>query len=152
ALAACGRKGVDTRAHGLEVAIVVADPTRTAAELESAVATPIERALAGLPKLVHVHTRIAPGTATVPAEPESGVELLTVRHAIFERVQQIAPQLPPGTLPTLTSPAGAAVLRYTLDSDSVTAVQLRSWQDWVAGPAIARVPGVGEVVSCGGAR
>src|SRR5262249_22791122 len=65
ALAACGRKGVETRAHGVEVSIVVADRDRTAAELETAVATPIEHALADLPKLVHIHTRITPGTATV---------------------------------------------------------------------------------------
>ena len=65
AIAACGRRGITAREHGPEITVTATSLGRTALDIESQVANPLERAIATVPHLAHIHTRIVAGSATI---------------------------------------------------------------------------------------
>jgi cobalt-zinc-cadmium resistance protein CzcA len=132
------------------VQVISIYPGQPAEEVERRVSIPIERALNGVPGMLHQRSISLFGLSLVTITFEDGVDILQAR-------QQMSERLPDANLPTavntdlgpLATPIGE-IYRYTLDGKSADPMLLRTLNDWVIGPALMRVPGVADVTSYGG--
>jgi cobalt-zinc-cadmium resistance protein CzcA len=119
-------------------------------EVERRVSMPIERELNGTPGLVRLRSISLFGLSLVTLTFDDGVEPLTARQQVTERLNGI--NLPEGVHPELgplATPIGE-VYRYTLDGKTTDPMTLRTLQDWVVRPQFLQVQGVADVVSYGG--
>jgi cobalt-zinc-cadmium resistance protein CzcA len=119
-------------------------------EVERQIGLPLERALNGMPGLVRLRNLSMFGLSFVTLTFADGVDGLFARAQVLERLRSA--ELPDGVTPELgpfATPIGE-VYRYTLTGAGDDPMHLRTLQDWVVAPMIARVPGVADVVSYGG--
>ncbi|HEY0191345.1 MAG TPA: efflux RND transporter permease subunit, partial [Kofleriaceae bacterium] len=133
-----------------QVQVITIYPGQPSEEVERRVSIPLERALNGVPGLFRLRSVSLFGLSAVTLTFDDGVEPLTARQQIMERIPDA--NLPPGISPDLgplATPIGE-VYRYTLEGPGADPMTLRTLQDWTVRPAIMRVPGVADVVSYGG--
>ena len=81
---------------------------------------------------------------------EDNVEDFVARQNVANRISSIS--LPDGIDPEIQPPTGPTgeIFRYTLDSKTKSARELKEIQDWVIDKRLKAVPGVADVVSFGG--
>ncbi|MBD8900082.1 CusA/CzcA family heavy metal efflux RND transporter [Rhodanobacter sp. DHG33] len=125
-------------------------PGLAAEEIEQQITTPLERALAGTPGLVHMRSSSTFGLSLITLVFKDGSEDYWERQRVTERIGQA--QLPPGITPSLDPVSGPAgeIYRYTLESDTQNLMQLSEINNWVVIPALESVPGVANVDNFGG--
>jgi cobalt-zinc-cadmium resistance protein CzcA len=132
------------------VQVITIYPGQPAEEVERRVSIPLERALNGVPGMIHQRSISLFGLSVVTMTFEDGVDVLQARQQMSERMGDAdLPKDANASLGPLATPIGE-VYRYTLDSDSCDVMKLRTLQDWVVRPALLRVPGVADVTSYGG--
>src|SRR5882762_283833 len=134
----------------VQVMVITLYPGQAAEEIEKQVTIPVERALTGLPNVLMQRSITSFGLSQVIVTFEDGVDIYFARQQVSERLPDA--EVPDGVTPTLgpnDTPVGQ-VYQYTLESDHHSPSELRSWQDWVVEKHLKRVPGVADVVSCGG--
>src|SRR5215510_1749028 len=73
--------------------VIVQNPAMGAEELETAIAIPMERALAGLPDVRRVRSSNQLGVAQITVEFEPDAEHFQSRQLVAERIAQVAAQL-----------------------------------------------------------
>ncbi|HEY1817921.1 MAG TPA: CusA/CzcA family heavy metal efflux RND transporter [Kofleriaceae bacterium] len=132
------------------VQVISIYPGQPAEEVERRVSIPIERALNGVPGMLHQRSISLFGLSLVTLTFEDGVDILQARQQMSERLPDA--NLPPAVntdLGPLATPIGE-IYRYTLEGPSADPMLLRTLNDWVVGPALMRVPGVADVTSYGG--
>src|ERR687890_660974 len=127
-------------------------PGRSPQEVEDQVTYPLVTSLQGLAGVRVVRASSAFSFSMVNVIFEDDVELYWARTRILERLNLVAAQLPRGVVPTLGPDATGVgqVFWYTLESDSLSARDLRTLQDWFVRYQLNSVPGVAEVASVGG--
>ena len=83
---------------------------------------------------------------------EDGTDLYWARSRVLEYLSQVQSRLPAAAKPALGPDATGVgqVFWYTLESDRVSARDLRTLQDWFVRYQLNSVPGVAEVASVGG--
>jgi heavy metal efflux system protein len=87
--------------------VIVQNAAMGAEELETAIAVPLEAALAGLPDVRRIRSTSQLGVTQVTVEFEAHADYHRARQLVAERMAQAASQLPPGTdPPTLSSLTG----------------------------------------------
>lgn len=130
-------------------------------EAEQRVTFPIETALAGIAKLDYTRSISRYGLSQVTAVFEDGTDIYFARQMVNERLQTIKSQLPPNIEPIpgpVTTGLGE-IYMYTLDADEGalneqgepwTAMELRTFHDWVVKPQLITVSGVAEINTVGG--
>ncbi|MEP6672688.1 MAG: efflux RND transporter permease subunit, partial [Chthoniobacter sp.] len=123
-------------------------------EVEKLITRPIEIEMGGLPRMVEVRSVSKIGLSMITVVFEDGVDDYFARQLVFERMQSVRGELPPGTdveLGPITTGLGE-VFQYTLVSKDpkIDATELRTLQDYVVRPLLRTVPGVAEVSSFGG--
>lgn len=132
------------------VQVITIYPGQPAEEVERRVSIPLERALNGVPGMIHQRSISLFGLSIVTMTFEDGIDVLQARQQMMERMGDAdLPKDANASLGPLATPIGE-VYRYTLDSDSCDVMKLRTLQDWVVRPALLRVPGVADVTSYGG--
>ena len=74
------------------------------------------------------------------------------RQQVFERLQSAKESLPPWAEPELgpISTGLGEIFQYTLESDTLSAMELRTIQDFLIAPQLKSLAGVNEVNSFGG--
>lgn len=127
-------------------------PGRSPQEVEDQVTYPLVTSLQGLAGVRVVRASSAFSFSMVNVIFEDDVELYWARTRVLERLNLVAAQLPEGVRPTLGPDATGVgqVFWYTLESDRVSARDLRTLQDWFVRYQLNSVPGVAEVASVGG--
>lgn len=135
--------------------VIVQNASMGAEELETAIAVPLETALAGIPGVRRIRSLSTLGVAqvTVEFEAESGYHVS--RQLVAERVGQAASQLPPGTAAPLISSVSARlneILEFTLEADPGAAdlMTLRDLAEFEVKNRLLSVPGVAAVERLGG--
>ena len=125
---------------------------RSPQEVEDQVTYPLVTNLQGLPGVRVVRANSAFSFSMINIIFEDNVDLYWARTRVLERLNLVAKQLPEGVTPTLGPDATGVgqVFWYTLESDSVSARDLRTLQDWFVRYQLNSVPGVAEVASVGG--
>jgi heavy metal efflux system protein len=134
----------------VQVIVISLYPGRAAEEVEKQVTIPLETSLSGMPHSVRLFSHTQFGLSFIILTFDDGATDYFARQQVLERLKGV--DLPPGVEPELgpmSTPIGE-IYRYTLDSDSLDARELRSIQDWTVERQLRMVPGVAEVVSWGG--
>ena len=127
-------------------------PGRSPQEVEDQVTYPLVTNLQGLAGVRVVRASSAFSFSMVNVIFEDDVELYWARTRVLERLNLVAAQLPDGVTPTLGPDATGVgqVFWYTLESERMSARDLRTLQDWFVRYQLNSVPGVAEVASVGG--
>ncbi len=100
--------------------VIAQNPAMGAEELETAIAIPLEVALAGLPDVRRVRSNSQLGVAQVTIEFDPSTDYYRSRQFVAERVAQVTGQLPAGTDPPLISSLTGRlneIFEFTLEAD-----------------------------------
>jgi cobalt-zinc-cadmium resistance protein CzcA len=135
-----------------QVLVMTSAPGLSAEEVENLISYPLETELLGLPRTQHVRSTSKPGVSVVTVTFEDDVDLYFARAQVQQRMQDAAMDLPGGYQPML-GPAATAMgeaLQYLVESDSLSAIELRNLQEYTIKPRLRTIPGVADVNSWGG--
>ena len=125
---------------------------RSPQEVEDQITYPLVTNLQGLPGVRVVRASSAFSFSMINVIFEDEVDLYWARTRVLERLNLVAKQLPEGVTPTLGPDATGVgqIFWYTIESDSISARDLRTLQDWFVRYQLNSVAGVAEVASIGG--
>ncbi|MDY7229142.1 efflux RND transporter permease subunit [Hyalangium rubrum] len=135
--------------------VIVQNPAMGAEELETAVAMPMEVALAGLPDVRRIRSTSQLGVTQVTVEFEPDADYYRSRQLVAERVAAANTELPPGTdTPLVSSLTGRLneVFEFTLEAEpeTVDLMTLRDLAEFEVKNRLLAVPGVAGVERLGG--
>ena len=120
-------------------------------EVERQITAPLEQAISGLPGLVEVRSISKFGFSQITAVFDDDTDVYLARQVVGERLQTV--ELPDGVgLPGLgpVSTGLGEVFQYLIESDELSARELRTLHHWVVRPQMLQVPGVAEINTWGG--
>ena len=135
--------------------VITQNAAMGAEELETAIAIPLEVALAGLPDVRRVRSNSQLGVAQVTIEFEPNADYYRSRQFVAERVAQVGGQLPVGTDPPLISSLTGRlneIFEFTLEAEPGAAdlMSLRDLAEFEVNNRLVAVPGVAAVERLGG--
>ena len=132
--------------------ILTKAPGLAAVDVEQRVSFPIEQEMRGLPRVLTVRSLSKAELSQVVVVFEDGAETYWTRQIVFERLAGAREHLPPGVEPELgpISTGLGEIFQYTLEGEGLSAMDLRTIQDWILAPQLRPIPGVNEVNSFGG--
>ncbi|MBZ4407627.1 efflux RND transporter permease subunit [Myxococcus faecalis] len=135
--------------------VIVQNAAMGAEELETAVAIPMEVALAGLPDVRRIRSTSQLGVTQVTVEFEPDADYFRSRQYVAERVAQAQGELPAGTdAPLVSSLTGRLneVFEFTLEAEpgSADLMALRDLAEFEVKNRLLAVPGVAGVERLGG--
>ncbi len=121
-------------------------------DMERFITYPLERSLAGLPRLKKTTSVSTFGLSSINAYFEEGVDIYFARQLVSQQLAGIESSLPPDVegprLTPVTSALGMVYI-YALEG-AMSSMDLRSVQDWLVKFQLQVVPGVAAVFSHGG--
>lgn len=130
-----------------------------AEDVEQLLTTPVESALAGLPKVEQIRSVSLFGLSYVSVYFDDDMDIYFARQLVNERLQQVGDRLPAGygkpEMGPNTSGLGQ-VFWYTVERTDEAGhaapddMDLRSLQDWTVRLILRTAPGVDDVTSWGG--
>lgn len=135
----------------VQVQVVTQYPGQAPEEVERAVSLPIEREMAGVPRMTQLRSVSITGLSVVTLTFADRTDDYFARHQVLEKLQQVS--LPQGVQPSIAplTTAVGEIYRYILDAPGdMPSYEVRAIQDWVLRPTLRMVPGVADVVSFGG--
>ena len=135
--------------------VIVQNPAMGAEELETAIAIPMETALAGLPEVRRIRSNNQLGVSQITIEFEPDADYYRSRQFVAERISQATSELPPGTDPPLVSSLTGRlneIFEFTLEAEPGTAdlMALRDLAEFEVKNRLLAVPGVAAVERLGG--
>ncbi len=135
--------------------VIAQNPAMAAEELETAIAIPLEVALAGLPDVRRVRSNSQLGVAQVTIEFDPSTDYYRSRQFVAERVAQVTGQLPAGTDPPLISSLTGRlneIFEFTIEAEPGAAdlMTLRDLAEFEVTNRLLAVPGVAAVERLGG--
>ena len=143
----------------VQVNVYTESPGLAAEDVEQLLTTPVESALAGLPKVQEIRSVSLFGLSFVSVYFQDDMDIYFARQLVGERLQEIGDRLPEGygkpSMGPNTSGLGQ-VYWYTVErakgvtKDQVSDMDLRTWQEWTVRLILRTAPGVDDVSSWGG--
>ena len=136
----------------VQVMVLTEAPGLSAADIEQQVTYPIEQQMGGVPRVTQVRSLSKAGLSQVIVVFDDDTDIYFARQQVFERLQGAAEQLPAGVEPELgpISTGLGEIFQYTLESATLSPMELRGIQDFLVAPQLRPIPGVTEVNSFGG--
>ncbi len=143
----------------VQVNIYTESPGLAAEDVELLLSTPIESALAGLPRVQEIRSVSLFGLSYVSVYFEDEMDVYFARQLVNERLQEIGDRLPDGYGKPAMGPNVSGlgqVFWYTVErgpgvsSEQVSDMDLRTWQEWMVRLILRTAPGVDDVTSWGG--
>ncbi|MFD2936628.1 efflux RND transporter permease subunit [Spirosoma flavum] len=133
-----------------QIILITQWPGRSAEEIEKFVTIPIEIGLNSVQKRTDIRSTSIFGLSVVKVLFDDGVDDIFARQQVNNLLSSV--ELPEGIKPDIQPPYGPTgeIFRYTLQSPTRTARELKTLQDWVIERQLKSVPGVADVVSFGG--
>ncbi len=133
-----------------QITLITQWPGRSAEEVEKFVTIPIEIGLNSVQKRTDIRSTSLFGLSVIKVLFEDGVDDAFARQQVNNLLNSI--ELPETIRPDVQPPYGPTgeIFRYTLQSPTRTARELKTMQDWVIERQLKSVPGVADVVSFGG--
>lgn len=135
-----------------QVVIQTQAPGLSPEDVETLITFPIEATVNGTPGVDVVRSKTSAGLSTVIVVFELGTDIYTARQLVNERLQEVREQFPPGTETPVMLPITSAVswlLKFALQSETVSPLELRTLCDWDIRNRILAIRGVASV-SCMG--
>jgi cobalt-zinc-cadmium resistance protein CzcA len=136
----------------VQVMILSEAPGLAPVDVEQRVTYPLELAMQGLPGVIQVRSMSKSALSQISIVFNDGTDIYFARQLIFERIASVKDSLPAGVEVELApiSTGLGEIYQYTLESDSYSAMELRTIQNWLIAPLLRGVPGITEVNSFGG--
>jgi len=137
----------------VQVQIITSAPALSPTEVEQYVTTPIERAMAGIPKSNEIRSLSKYGISVVTVAFEDGTDIYFARQLVNERMREAEAAVPPQFGKPEMGPISSAlgeVYQFTVANPRLTLMELEELLDWQIAPVLRTVPGVVEVNSFGG--
>ena len=137
------------------VTVVAESHGMAPSDLEQTVTLPIESALNGATGVRRVRSATTEGIAGIKVDFEWGVDLLDARQVVSERLQMVAPQLPPEAETPVIGPMTSVMgdilfLGLTSENEDVGPMELQTIASWTVARRLLAVPGVAQVMPIGG--
>ncbi|HET8898328.1 MAG TPA: CusA/CzcA family heavy metal efflux RND transporter [Rhodanobacteraceae bacterium] len=146
----------------VQVNVYTEAPGLAAEGVEQLLSTPVEAALAGLPKVQEIRSVSLFGLSWVAVYFDDDMDIYFARQLVNERLQQVAERLPDGYAAPEMGPNASGlgqVFWYTVEradaalkdaAGGVSNMDLRTLQDWTIRRILRTTPGVDDVTSWGG--
>ncbi|TXD39097.1 efflux RND transporter permease subunit [Lujinxingia vulgaris] len=124
-------------------------------ETEQLITFPLESALNGASGVRRVRSSTSVGISVVWVEFEWGSDIYTARQLVAEKIQLVAPSLPPEIDPPVLSPISSIMgeilfVGLRAEDGAHSPGDLRTVADWQVRRRLMAVPGVSQVVPIGG--
>ena len=136
-----------------EVVVQTESPGLAPEDVESLITFPVESAVNGTPGVEKVRSQSSVGLSTVIIVFRWGADVYVARQLVNERIQSVRERFPAGTHASVMLPVTSTVgwmIKYSLESDTKSPMDLRTISDWQIRPRILALGGVASVVSIGG--
>jgi cobalt-zinc-cadmium resistance protein CzcA len=136
----------------VQVMILTEAPGLSSVDVEQQVTYPIEQQMGGVPRVNQVRSLSKAGLSQVIVVFEDDTDIYFARQQVFERLQTAKESLPSFAEPELgpTSTGLGEIFQYTLESATLSPLELRTIQNFIVTPQLKPIPGVNEVNSFGG--
>ena len=140
-----------------QVQVITQAPSLGAQEVEQYITTPIEMALANIPRQEERRSISRSGLSVVTIVFDDAADIYWARSQISQVLEAVAKELPANTdteLGPIATGLGE-IFHYTVRTekgyeDRYTLTQLRTIQDWIVRKQLAGTPGVAEISGWGG--
>ncbi len=140
-----------------QVQVITQAPSLGAQEVEQYITTPIEMALANVPRLNERRSISRSGLSVVTLVFDDGADIYWARSQVSQVLADVAKELPQNTSTELGPIATALgeIYHYTVRAKKgyekkYSLTQLRTYQDWIIRKQLSGTPGVAEVSGWGG--
>ncbi|TAM11595.1 MAG: efflux RND transporter permease subunit [Nevskiaceae bacterium] len=132
------------------VEIISQWPGHSAQEVERLITVPMERGMNAIPGLRTQRSISLFGLSDVQLIFTTDTSHYFARQRVYNRLPGVS--LPTGVSPSLSpmSPPSGLIYRYVLQSPDRSAMELKTLEDWVIGPAYRSIPGVADDSAFGG--
>src|SRR5204862_378222 len=124
-------------------------------EMESLVTFPIESAINGASNVRRVRSATALGLAVIWVEFDWGTDIFLARQVVAEKLTLVGGTLPPQVERPVLAPVSSImgeILFFSISSDSVDPLTLRTLADTIVRRRLLAVAGVSQVTPIGGAE
>jgi cobalt-zinc-cadmium resistance protein CzcA len=137
----------------IQVQVITPAPALTPVEVEQYVSVPVERAMAGIPKVAEVRSISKYGLSVVTVVFEEGTDIYFGRQMVLERMRAAEQSVPahygrPEMGPIATGLG--EIYQFVVRGQGHSLMELEETLDWYIGPQLRTVPGIVEVNSFGG--
>lgn len=135
-----------------QVVIQTQSPGLSPEDVETLITFRIETAVNGTPGVDLVRSKSSAGLSTVIVVFGWETDIFQARQLVNERLQEVKEQFPPGTESPVMLPITSAVswlIKFSLQSDKVPLLDLRTLCDWEIRNRILAIPGIASVVCMG---
>lgn len=138
-----------------QVQILTKAPALSPLEVEQFVTFPLEVALKSLPDLVEFRSASKQGLSVITVVFQDNVDIYFARQQILERLRDAEERMPPGAETPELAPVSTGlgeIFRYVIrdTTGKLSAMELRTIQDWVVRRQLVGTSGVAEVNTLGG--
>jgi cobalt-zinc-cadmium resistance protein CzcA len=137
----------------VQVQIITAAPALSPVEVEQYVSVPVERAMAGIPKLAEVRSISKYGLSVVTVVFDDGTDIYFARQMVMERMRDAEEAVPAAYGRPEMGPIATGlgeIYQFVVRGQGKTLMELEETLDWYVGPQLRTVPGIVEVNSFGG--
>lgn len=140
-----------------QVQVITQAPSLGAQEVEQYVTTPVEMALANIPRIQERRSISRSGLSVITLVFDDAADIYWARSQVSQVVEQLEKELPKNT-ETEMGPIATGlgeIYHYTIRAKEgyehqYSLTQLRSMQDWIVRKQLSGIPGVAEVSGWGG--
>lgn len=140
-----------------QVQVITQAPSLGAQEVEQYVTTPVEMALANIPRIQERRSISRSGLSVITLVFDDNVDIYWARSQVSQVVEQLEKELPKNT-ETEMGPIATGlgeIYHYTVRAkkgyeDKYSLTDLRTLQDWIVRKQLSGTPGVAEVSGWGG--
>lgn len=140
-----------------QVQVITQAPSLGAQEVEQYVTTPVEMALANIPRIQERRSISRSGLSVITLVFDDAADIYWARSQVSQVVEQLEKELPKNT-ETEMGPIATGlgeIYHYTIRANEgyehkYSLTQLRTMQDWIVRKQLSGTPGVAEVSGWGG--
>lgn len=140
-----------------QVQVITQAPSLGAQEVEQYVTTPVEMALANIPRIQERRSISRSGLSVITLVFDDAADIYWARSQVSQVVEQLEKELPKNT-ETEMGPIATGlgeIYHYTIRAKEgyehkYSLIQLRTMQDWIVRKQLSGTPGVAEVSGWGG--
>ncbi|MSP63199.1 MAG: efflux RND transporter permease subunit [Myxococcales bacterium] len=137
----------------IQVQIITAAPALAPVEVEQYVSVPVERAMAGIPKVIEIRSLSKYGLSVVTIVFADGTDIYFARQMVLERMREAEDAVPARygrpEMGPISSGLGE-IFQFVVRGQGVSLMDLEETLDWYIGPQLRMVPGIVEANSFGG--
>ncbi|MCC7437658.1 MAG: CusA/CzcA family heavy metal efflux RND transporter [Armatimonadetes bacterium] len=138
-----------------QVQVLTSAPAFSPLEVEQFVTFPVETSLKSLPDLVELRSLSQSGLSVVTVVFHDNVDIYFARQQVLEKLREAEEQIPAGAERPELAPVSTGlgeIFRYVVrdTTGQMSAMDLRTVQDWIIRRGLLGTPGVAEVNSLGG--